>query len=135
MQSAVIYQLCGIVAGLPPIYTIVYRPDRSAYNVLIKDETGARHTVSGFKTKEEAVAWVEEDKRITALASRASRPPSNATAAIARRQRSAAISSGKPCFTTTMARQPDPGDRAILSEVISFKPAKKSSRDTDGMEV
>jgi hypothetical protein len=46
-----------------PIYSIVLNPDRSTYDVLIKYESGARHAVLGFKTEEEAKAWVEEDQR------------------------------------------------------------------------
>jgi hypothetical protein len=46
-------------------YSIVYRGQGFGYSVHIKDDSGARHTVSGFKTEAEAKAWVEEDKRAT----------------------------------------------------------------------
>jgi hypothetical protein len=46
-----------------PIYTIVWRSDRSGYDVSIKDESGARHTVLGFKTEDEAKAWIRDAER------------------------------------------------------------------------
>ena len=46
-----------------PSYSIAYRGEGFGYSVHIKDDSGARHTVSGFKTEAEAKAWVEEDKR------------------------------------------------------------------------
>jgi hypothetical protein len=46
-----------------PIYSIVLKPDRTGYDVLIKYDSGARHTVLGFKTEEDAKAWVDEDQR------------------------------------------------------------------------
>ncbi len=54
-------------------YTIVYRGEGLGYSIHIKDESGARHTVGGFKTEAEAKAWVEEDKR-TILSAREARP-------------------------------------------------------------
>ena len=44
-------------------YSIVYRGEGFGYSVHIKDDSGARHTVGGFKTEAEAKAWVEDDKR------------------------------------------------------------------------
>jgi hypothetical protein len=44
-------------------YSIVYRGEGFGYSVHIKDDSGARHTVGGFKTEAEAKAWVEEDRR------------------------------------------------------------------------
>jgi hypothetical protein len=46
-------------------YSIVYRGEGFGYSVHIKDDSGARHTVSGFKTEAAAKAWVEDDKRAT----------------------------------------------------------------------
>jgi hypothetical protein len=50
-----------------PIYSIALNPDRATYDVFIKYENGGRHTVLGFKTAEEAKAWIEEDQRRESL--------------------------------------------------------------------
>jgi hypothetical protein len=53
-------------------YTVVFRADRSGYDIHVKDDSGGRHTILGFETEEAAKAWIAEDQRLTA----ASRPES-----------------------------------------------------------
>ena len=51
-----------------PTYSVVFRPDRSAYDVMVSDDVGARHTILGFKTEAAAQEWIAEDRRTTARA-------------------------------------------------------------------
>jgi hypothetical protein len=51
-----------------PTYSVVFRPDGSAYDVMVSDDIGARHTILGFKSKAAAQEWIVEDRRTTARA-------------------------------------------------------------------
>jgi len=51
-----------------PTYSVVFRPDGSAYDVVVSDDIGARHTILGFKTEAAAQEWIEEDRRTSARA-------------------------------------------------------------------
>jgi hypothetical protein len=42
--------------------------DASAYDVMVSDEIGARHTILGFKTEAAAQEWIAKDRRTTARA-------------------------------------------------------------------
>ena len=45
------------------IYTIAPRADQTGFDVAIIDYIGTRQTMLGFKTKSEAEAWIEKDKK------------------------------------------------------------------------
>jgi hypothetical protein len=49
-------------------YTVVFRADRTGYDVHVKDDSGGRHTILGFKTEAAANAWIAEDQRLDAMA-------------------------------------------------------------------
>jgi hypothetical protein len=49
-----------------PTYSVVFRPDGSAYDVMVSDDIGARHTILGFKTEAAAQQWIAEDRRSSA---------------------------------------------------------------------
>ena len=49
-------------------YTVVFRADRAGYDVQVKGDSGARHTILGFKTEAAAKAWIAEDQRLEAMA-------------------------------------------------------------------
>jgi hypothetical protein len=49
-------------------YTVVFRADRTGYDVHVKDDSGGRHTILGFKTEAAAKAWITEDERLDAMA-------------------------------------------------------------------
>jgi hypothetical protein len=48
-------------------YSVVFREDRSTYDVVMRDDIGGWHTILGFKTEAAAQAWIAEDRRITDL--------------------------------------------------------------------
>jgi hypothetical protein len=48
-------------------YAVVFRADRSGYDVMVKDDIGSRHTILGFATEAAAEAWIEEDRRASAI--------------------------------------------------------------------
>jgi hypothetical protein len=45
-----------------------FAPDGSAYDVMVSDDIGARHTILGFKTEAAAQEWIVEDRCTTARA-------------------------------------------------------------------
>jgi hypothetical protein len=49
-------------------YTVVFRADRAGYDVHLKDDSGGRHTILGFKTEAATKAWIAEDQRLSAMA-------------------------------------------------------------------
>ena len=55
-------------------YAVVFRADRSGYDVHVKDDSGGRHTILGFKTEEAAKAWIAEDQRLSAVPQPESEP-------------------------------------------------------------
>jgi hypothetical protein len=48
-------------------YSVVFCADRSAYDVVLRDDVGGWHTILGFKTEAAAQAWIAEDLRANAL--------------------------------------------------------------------
>jgi hypothetical protein len=48
-------------------YTVVRRADRAGYDVHVKDDSGSRHTILGFKTEAAAKAWIADDRRLSAV--------------------------------------------------------------------
>jgi len=55
-------------------YTVVFRADRTGYDVTVKDDNGGRHTILGFKTAEAARAWITEDQRLSTMGPPESEP-------------------------------------------------------------
>jgi hypothetical protein len=45
-------------------YTILPAGDGSGFNIAISGSDGARNTMLGFATEEEAAAWIALDKRL-----------------------------------------------------------------------
>jgi hypothetical protein len=45
-------------------YTIVPAGDGVGFNIAVSGNDGARHTMLGFTTEEEAEAWIALDKRL-----------------------------------------------------------------------
>ncbi|HBK06250.1 MAG TPA: hypothetical protein DDZ81_10350 [Acetobacteraceae bacterium] len=48
-------------------YTIIPIPDGSGFHIGIAGANGARQTMLGFATQEEAEAWITRDKRLTGI--------------------------------------------------------------------
>ena len=48
-------------------YTIHSGEDGAGFEISVIADNGARHTMLGFKTVAEAVAWIAGDKRLTTL--------------------------------------------------------------------
>lgn len=48
-------------------YTIIPIPDGSGFHIGIAGANGARQTMLGFTTQEEAEAWIIQDKRLAGV--------------------------------------------------------------------
>jgi hypothetical protein len=46
-------------------YTIIPTPDGSGFNIGIAGSNGARQTMLGFASQEEAEAWINQDRRLS----------------------------------------------------------------------
>jgi hypothetical protein len=44
-------------------YSVVFRPDRSTYDIVLRDDVGGWHTILGFKSEAAAQEWITEDRR------------------------------------------------------------------------
>jgi hypothetical protein len=45
-------------------YAVVPRVDHTGYDILVKDDNGARHTILGFRTMVAAEAWIADDRLV-----------------------------------------------------------------------
>ena len=45
-------------------YTIIPRPDQSGFDIAIVGADGTRQTMLGFKTTNDAKAWIIQDERL-----------------------------------------------------------------------
>lgn len=50
-----------------PQYTVMPRVRQDGFKIEYVGDDGARHTLLGFNSKEEAEAWVETDRKRTTL--------------------------------------------------------------------
>jgi hypothetical protein len=48
-------------------YTVVPAVDRTGFHVAIQGSDGIRQTILGFETSVEAEAWIEHDRRLSAV--------------------------------------------------------------------
>jgi hypothetical protein len=52
------------------IYTLMPRQDGDGYDIRVVEVDGARHTMLGFKTEADAMAWIAHDKELEEAAAR-----------------------------------------------------------------
>jgi hypothetical protein len=58
-----VFSLVTCHAGSMATYLVVFREDRTGYDVLVHDDNGGRHTILGFTTEAAAKAWIQDDRR------------------------------------------------------------------------
>jgi len=54
----------GVHNGEVATYTIVPRPDQPGFDIAIAGADGTRQTMLGFKTTDDARAWIVQDRRL-----------------------------------------------------------------------
>jgi hypothetical protein len=68
VRSKLVLSVVTCHIGDMATYSVVFREDRSGYDVLVQDDDGGRHRILGFTTEAAAQAWILDDRRADASA-------------------------------------------------------------------